>query len=134
MIGKSSVPAALPTLTICDRFLSKDTKTIQRTRIHSTGLPESLERAQRKTFVPHPYGLPRLLSQFQTAFIAGLQLTDTAGDETAVAGQSLLDSAGRRIASPILACGVIVDISLPGLFAATGLWPVVKQPDARGIR
>jgi hypothetical protein len=78
--------------------------------------------------------LLRLLSQFQTAFIAGSQLTDTAGGGTAVAGRSLLDSAGRRIASSILACGVIVDISLPGLFAATGLCPVVKQPDARGIR
>ena len=94
---------------------------------------DTLDRAQRKAFVPHPYGLLRLLSQSQTTFIAGSQLTDTAGGGTAIAGRSLLDSAGRRIASPILACRVIVNAGLPGLFAAAGLLVTVKQRASRVI-
>jgi len=44
-----------------------------------------------------------------------------------------LDCAGRRIAPSILACCVIVGISLNGQFGATGPAVMMERPDSRAI-
>ena len=60
--------------------------------------------------------------------------TNPCAEWTAIAGQGHLHSAGRRIASPILACCVIVNIGLPSWFAATGLRVTVERPDSPGFQ
>ena len=104
-----------------------------RHRLDTPRMFESLDRAERKTSASNLDRLLRLLSQFQVSSFAGSQLANATRGGTAVAGRGHLHSAGRRIASPILACCVIVNIGLPGWFAAAGLRLTVKQPNSRGI-